>query len=378
MKDKQMTLQSVPMLDLNCEYETINNKVLNAITEVIDSKQFINGPQILELEKQIASYCGTKHAIAVSSGTDALLVALMSLDIAEGDEVITSPFTFFATAGSISRVGAKPVFVDIEPDTFNIDPNLIESKITPRTKAIMPVHLFGQLANMDAILKIAKKHNLFVIEDAAQAIGASQINSDGISKKAGSFGDFGCFSFFPSKNLGCMGDGGIVTCNNSDLAEKCRQLRNHGSYPKYYHSMVGGNFRLDTIQAAVLLQKLPLLDSFHKLRNENAHYFNQNLTNVIKPIISNNNYSIYNQYTIKCDKRDDLQNYLASVNIASNIYYPVSLHLQKCFSSLSYKEGDLPVSESCSQNVLSLPIYPGLKTEQLQYIVEHVNLFNNQ
>jgi len=250
----------VPMLDLNAQYEPMKDNVLQAMKDVFDSKRFINGPQIKELEEKLAEYCHCKHAIGVTSGTDALLISLMAFDIGEGDEVITTPFTFFATAGSIFRVGAKPVYVDIDPKTYNIDPDLIEEKITENTKAIIPVHIFGQCAEMDKINEIAKKHGLFVIEDGAQAIG-----SEYKGKRAGSLGDVGCFSFFHSKNLGCCGDGGLVTTNNDGFAEKIRILRQHGSKPKYYHKIIGGNFRLDTIQAAVLLEKFPYLGSGTKV-----------------------------------------------------------------------------------------------------------------
>ncbi len=358
----------IPMLDLNAQYEPIKEKVLQAMKDVFDSKRFINGPQIKELEEKIAEYCQCKYAIGVSSGTDAIIISLMAKDIGEGDEVITTPFTFFATAGSIYRVGAKPIFVDIDSKTYNINPNLIEEKITEKTKAIIPVHLFGQTAEMDIINEIAKKHNLYVIEDAAQAIG-SEYNE----KRAGSIGDVGCFSFFPSKNLGCCGDGGMVTTNDEELAEKIRILRAHGSKPKYYHKIIGGNFRLDTIQAAVLLVKFPLLEQWHKGRQDNAKYYGESLKDVVGvPYIENYNRMIYNQYTIRTKNRDTLQQHLHESNIGNAIYYPVPLHLQVCFSYLGYKEGDFPEAEKAAKEVISIPIYPELSDEQKDYIVESV------
>ena len=355
----------VPMLDLNAQYEPMKDKVLQAMKDVFDSKRFINGPQIKELEEKLADYCHCKHAIGVTSGTDALLISLMALDIGEGDEVITTPFTFFATAGSIFRVGAKPVFVDIDPKTYNIDPELIEQKITDKTKAIIPVHIFGQCAEMDKINEIAKKHDLVVIEDAAQAIG-----SEYKGRRAGSLGDVGCFSFFPSKNLGCCGDGGLVTTNNDELAEKIRILRQHGSKPKYYHKIIGGNFRLDTMQAAVLLEKFPYLEEWHKGRQKNAEYYNEHLKDVVDtPFVESYNIMIYNQYTIRTSMRDELQDKLNEANIGNAIYYPVPLHLQECFAYLGYGGGDLPESEKAAKEVVSIPIYPELTDEQMDYVI---------
>ncbi len=280
-----LTKQKIPLLDLNAQYEIIKNEVKSKLLEIFDSKWFINGPEVEALEKNIAQYCNAKYAVGVSSGSDALIVSLMALEIGQYDEVITTPFSFFATAGSISRVGAKPVFCDINPNTFNIDADQIESKITSKTKAIMPVHLFGQCADMDTIIDIAKKHNLYVIEDAAQAIGSGYMSKNG-SKKAGTFGDVGCFSFFPSKNLGACGDGGVVTTNDEELYKKIKSLRNHGEVKRYHHQYVGGNFRLDAIQAAVLNIKLQHLDKQHEGRKENAEYYNQKLTSLAnKPVI---------------------------------------------------------------------------------------------
>ena len=276
------TINKVPLLDLQAQYEPIKDDVIAAITDVFNSKQFIQGPKVVELESMIKDYCNAKHAIGVSSGTDALIVSLMAMGIGHGDEVITTPFTFFATAGSIHRVGATPVFVDIDPETYNLDVSQIESKITNKTKAIMPVHLFGQLADMAPILNLAKTHDLYVIEDAAQAIGAKQ-TIDGVTHSAGSLGSVGCFSFFPSKNLGGCGDGGVVTTNDDELGERIRLFRTHGAKERYYHDHVGGNFRLDPIQAAVLSIKLPRLNGQHDGRRKNATYYNEHLKNSKDP-----------------------------------------------------------------------------------------------
>lgn len=362
------SVTNVPLLDLQAQYEPIKKDVLRAIEEVFDSKQFILGPKVEELEVEVAKYCQAKHAIGVSSGTDALIIALMALDIKEGDEVITTPFTFFATAGSIHRVGATPVFVDIDPKTFNIDPSKIEEKITSKTKAIMPVHLFGQMADMDAIMAIAKKHNLRVIEDSAQAIG-----SEHRGRRAGSIGDIGCFSFFPSKNLGCCGDGGIVTTNDDQLAERLKIMRVHGSKPKYYHHVVGGNFRLDPIQAAVLLVKLPLLESQHEGRTKNAEFYNKNLKNFTPPYVDPNCRMIYNQYTLRTEKRDEVESKLNEKKVGNAIYYPVPLHLQDCFKDLGHKVGDFPESEKAAKEVISIPIYTELNQDQLTYVVDALN-----
>lgn len=349
----------------------IKDDVMSAIESVFDSKQFILGPKVVEIETDIANYCQTKHAVGVSSGTDALILALMALGIGKGDEVITTPFTFFATAGSIYRVGATPVFVDIDPDTYLINPDLIEEKITAKTKAIMPVHLFGQMCDMDQIMTIAKKHNLYVIEDAAQAVG-----SEYKGKRAGSIGDVGCFSFFPSKNLGACGDGGIITTQSAELNQKLVTMRVHGAENKYFHQTVGGNFRLDPIQAAVLVVKLKHLEEQHKNRQKNAAYYNEKLTqNVIKPKVSDGNRMIYNQYTIRTEKRDALQEALSNKKIGNAVYYPLSLHVQECFKDLGYKEGDCPESEKASKEVLSIPIYSELTDDQKDYVIDTINSF---
>jgi dTDP-4-amino-4,6-dideoxygalactose transaminase len=365
---------SVPLLDLQAQYEPIKDVVLAAITDVFESKQFIQGPKVLELERMMVDYCQVNHAIGVSSGTDALVLALMGLGIGSGDEVITTPFTFFATAGSIHRVGATPVFVDIDPNTYIIDVTKIEDAISPHTKAIMPVHLFGQMADMTTIMAIAKAHQLYVIEDAAQAIGATQ-HYEGVARPAGSIGDVGCFSFFPSKNLGCCGDGGLVTAQDAVLADKIRLLRTHGAQQKYYHDYVGGNFRLDPIQAAVLAVKLPYLNDQHEGRRRNAQVYNARIQTAQCPIEKHGNYMIYNQYTIRTDRRDDLIAHLIQRDIGHAIYYPLSLHLQKCFAHLGYQPGDFPESERASHAVLSLPIYAELTPHQLDAVVDAVNSF---
>jgi len=367
------TVEKIPMLDLNMQYAPIRDEVLKAFEEVFDSKQFIQGPKVVALEAAISDYCGAKHAIGVSSGTDALLVAMMAMGIGPGDEVITTPFTFFATVGSIVRLGATPVFVDIDPDTLNIDAKQIDAKITEKTVAIMPVHLFGQMADMDPIMTLARDDNLLGIEDAAQAIGARYKSQDGKEYRAGTMGDVGCFSFFPSKNLGCCGDGGMVTTNDTKLYEKISSLRTHGATRKYYHDLVGGNFRLDPLQAAVLLVKLPHLDDQHEGRRKNADYYTKALSGQVKtPSVQDGNYMIFNQYTIQSPKRDALQAALTEAQIGNAIYYPVPLHLQNCFSNLGYKQGDMPVAEQASQSVLSIPIYPDLTQAQQDRIIKTI------
>lgn len=374
----------VPLLDLKAQYSTIKKEIGLAIKEVLESQYFILGPKVEELEKKIAAYSETKFAIGVSSGTDALLVSLMALDIKPGDEIITTPFTFFSTAGVIARLNATPVFVDIDPVTYNIDPQKIESAVTEKTKAIIPVHLFGQCADMDPILEIAKKFSLYIIEDAAQTIGAEYK-----AKRAGSLGDLGAFSFFPSKNLGGYGDGGMVVTNNENLYEKIKSLRVHGSKPKYYHKIVGGNFRLDAIQAAVLNVKLKYLDQWSQKRRENADFFdrrfketgliNNGHINTPVPVYKNNgskNYHIYNQYTIQAKERNKLREFLKENGIGAEIYYPLPLHLQECFKNLGHKKGDLPVSEEASETVLSIPVYPELNDEQKEYIVQKISEFH--
>jgi dTDP-4-amino-4,6-dideoxygalactose transaminase len=357
----------VPILDLKAQYAAVRDEVMQAISGVCESQSFALGPAVAEFEERIAAYCASKHAIGVSSGTDALLVGLMALEIKPGDEVITTPFTFFATAGSIARLGAKPVFVDVEPDSYNIDANLIEEKVTEKTRAIIPVHLFGQLAQMKAIMEVAQRHNLAVIEDAAQAIGASQ---DGI--KCGNFGDCGCFSFYPTKNLGGFGDGGLVTTDSETLAEKIKILRDHGQNPRYFYKAIGGNFRLDSVQAAVLNVKLRYLDGWNEKRRQNAALYDSFFADspVKAPEIAANNVSTYHQYTVTVPERDRLQKFLAENQISSAIFYPKPLHLQDCFKELGYKPGDFPVAERLCREVLSLPVYPELSPDQIEYVAK--------
>jgi len=365
----------VPLLDLKAQYAGIKDEVTSAIAEVCASQMFCLGPAVAEFEEKIAACCGSKYATGVSSGSDALLVSLMASDIKRGDEVITTPFSFFSTAGSIARVGAKPVFVDVEPDSYNIDVSRIKEKITKKTRAIIPVHLFGQVAQMKPIMEIAKRHNLIVIEDAAQAIGATQ---DGV--KCGNFGDFGCFSFYPTKNLGGFGDGGLVTTNRENLAEKIKILRDHGQSPRYFYKMIGGNFRLDAIQGAVLTVKLRYLDRWNEKRRQNAALYDGIFAGspVRGPKIYSNNVSTYHQYTVTVPERDRLQKYLDENEIGSAIFYPKPLHLQDCFGSLGYRRGDLPVAERLCSEVLSLPIYPELKQEQIEYVAKTVLKFYNR
>jgi dTDP-4-amino-4,6-dideoxygalactose transaminase len=362
----------VPLLDLKAQYKTIRDQVLAQINEVLDSQQCIGGPKVEQLEKEIAKVCQCKYAVGVSSGTDAILACLMSLGIKPGDEVITSPFTFFATAGCISRVGAKPVFVDMDPVTFNIDPSKIESAVTRRTKAIMPVHLYGQMADMDPIMQIAGQASLAVIEDAAQAISSTYKG-----RPAGSIGTCGCFSFFPSKNLGGIGDGGMVVTHDEALYHQLVIMRNHGSQPKYYHKFIGGNFRLDPIQAAALLVKLPHLDDWSAARRKNADWYTKRFAGspVVTPVIADDCVSIFNQYVIRVPKRDQLIAHLKEKQIGCEIYYPVPLHLQECFAYLKKKEGDFPEAEQAARQVLALPIYPELSDEMKAYVADTILAF---
>jgi len=362
----------VPLLDLKAQYATIKDGVLAAVSEVLESQCCIGGPKVAEFEKKIAAVSDCKFAVGVSSGSDAILNSLMSLDIGEGDEVITTPFTFFATVGCITRTGAKPVFVDIDPKTFNINPELIASAVTKKTRAIMPVHLFGQMADMDPLMEVATKHNLAVIEDAAQSI-----TSIYKGKKAGSIGRVGCFSFFPSKNLGGIGDGGMAVTNDEQLYERMVMMRNHGMNPKYYHKYIGGNFRLDPIQAAALLVKLPHLNEWSEARRRNATYYDAKFegTVVKTPYTSSDCITIYNQYCIRVPKRDEVIAHLRKNNIGCEIYYPVPLHLQECFKYLGYKEGDFPESEKASKEVMAIPIYPELTDEMKDYVTETILSF---
>ncbi|MFQ3224315.1 MAG: dTDP-4-amino-4,6-dideoxygalactose transaminase [Lentimonas sp.] len=379
---------AVPLLDLKPQYLALKPELDAAVAEVIASQYFILGPTVDKFEKASASYCKTEHAIGVSSGTDALIVAMMAMGIGEGDEVITSPYTFFGTVGSIVRLGATPVFVDIEPDTFNIDVAKVEAVITDKTRAIIPVHLFGQMADMRAINRIAREHDLLVIEDAAQAIGAKQNGHP-----ACSFGHMGCLSFFPTKNLGGFGDGGMVVTDDAGYASIIRQLRNHGMEPKYFHPRIGGNFRLDALQAAVLDVKLPHLNNWHEQRRENAALYHKlswdagisrsvdalnsgDFNNgIILPTEKDGNYHIYNQFVIYCDQRDALIDHLRANNVGCEIYYPLALHEQECFRLLGYKKGDFPNAERAAAMSLALPIFPDLAPAQITRVVEVITDF---
>ncbi|MEC8939485.1 MAG: DegT/DnrJ/EryC1/StrS family aminotransferase, partial [SAR324 cluster bacterium] len=378
-------------LDLRPPLEELRDDIVEAVTQVIDSTRYIMGPEIDGLEKEIAAYCGTKDAVGVSSGTDALLLALMVLDVGPGDLVMTSNFSFFATAGVVARLNATPVFVDIDPQTFNIDPESLsralaemDAQTRKRVKAIIPVHLYGQCADMEAILKISREYNIPVIEDGAQAIGA-ECEIDGQKRSAGSSGEFGCFSFFPSKNLGGVGDGGIVTINNSEMADQLRLKRVHGGERKYYHRVIGGNFRLDPIQAAVIRVKLPHLNKWHSQRQDNAEHYNKLFAEkdlggkVQLPFVGHSenlqNPHIYNQYVIKAERRDELQAFLAENEIASEVYYPLPFHLQECFLHLGGKTTDFPVSEAAAEEVLALPVYPGMTKEMRETVVEQIANF---
>ena len=359
----------VSLLDLKAQYATIKDDVLAAVAEVLDSQVCILGPKVAELERQVAERSDCKFAVGVSSGTDAILCSLMSLDIGPGDEVITTPFTFFATAGCIARVGAKPVFVDIDSKTYNINSDLIKNAITKRTKAIMPVHLFGQMCDMDSIMEVAAQNGLYVIEDAAQAI-----TSTYKGRRAGSIGTLGCFSFFPSKNLGCAGDGGMIVTNDEALYQRLAIMRTHGAKPKYYHKYVGGNFRLDPIQAAILLAKLPHLDTWTAGRQHNAAFYDSRFsgTAIGLPYISPDCASIYNQYVIRARDRDGLLAFLRESEIGCEIYYPLSLHLQECFRGLIESGQSFPVSEAASQEVLAIPVYPEMQEPALTYVADKV------
>ena len=361
----------VPLLDLTRQYASIRDEVRSALDRVMDSQRFILGPEVEALEREIAAYCGCAHAIGVASGTDALLAALMAIELKPGDEVITTPYSFFATAGAIARLGAKPVFVDIDRATYNIDPAEIESRISSRTRAILPVHLFGQMANMTAVMEIAGRNRLAVIEDAAQAIGSER---DG--RRAGSIGDLACFSFFPSKNLGAFGDAGMVTTNDRELAERVRLLRSHGFKTKYHNEVLGGNFRLDEIQAAVLRVKLKYLDGWTEGRRRNAALYRQDLQpaqGVELPYEIPGSRHIYNQFVIRSGRRDQLMAHLKEQSIGCEVYYPIPLHLQPCFQDLAGHPGDFPISEAASQESLALPIYPELTSEMIHTVCRAIS-----
>ncbi len=387
----------VPLLDLKLQYNSLKKELDEAVLRVSETQYFILGPEVEKLEKSMCEYLKCKYAIGVSSGTDALLISLMTIDLKPGDEVIVPTYSFFATAGVVSRMNATPVFVDSDPVTFNIKPDDIEKRITKKTKAIIPVHLYGQSAEMEEIGRIAKKHNLKVIEDAAQAIGVQYKNETFV----GNLGDIGCFSFFPSKNLGGYGDGGLVITNDDELGAKLKLLRVHGAEAKYYHSIIGGNFRLDALQAAVLSVKLPHLEEWSEKRRANAEYYNQlfiknglaeepgkteldgnNKVLLPKAVYKNSsdsikNYHIYNQYVIRTTRRDDLRKFLLDSSIGNEVYYPIPFHLQKCFENLGYAKGDFPNSEFAANACLALPIFPELTREQQEYVVGKITEFIN-
>lgn len=365
---------AVQLLDLKRQYAYLKNDLEKAVNHVFTHNGYILGPEVKELEAKIADLCQVKHAFGCASGTDALLLALFTAGIKPGDEVITTDFSFFATAGVISRLGGTPVFVDIEPDTYNIDPNLIEAAITDKTKAIIPVHLYGQVADMDAINAIAKKHNLIVIEDAAQAIGSIYKG-----KPAGSMGDFGCFSFYPTKNLGAAGDGGIVVTNNDEYAEILNISRNHGAQPKYYHKFVGFNSRLASVQAATLLVKLPYLKEWSQKRIEHAAFYNdkfKDITQIVTPVTKDySDFHIFNQYIIAVENRDGLMAHLKDAGVGFEIYYPVPFHKQECFADLGYKPEEMPLTNDAAEKVLALPIYPELTQAELDEVVAVITDF---
>jgi dTDP-4-amino-4,6-dideoxygalactose transaminase len=363
----------VPLLDLKAQYATIREELDEALAGVFETQRYILGPEVEALEAEVAEYSGCRFGVGVSSGTDALLLSLMGLGIGPGDEVITTPFTFFATGGCIHRLGARPVFTDIEPASFNLNPELVEKAVTEKTKAIIPVHLFGQCVEMDPLLDVAKKHDLAVVEDAAQAIG-----SEYKSKRAGSMGTVGCFSFFPSKNLGACGDGGMITTNDEELAARLRILRNHGAKPKYYHQLVGGNFRLDALQAAILRVKRRHLDDWTAARQKNAARYRELFAGcdaVRCPPELPRRRHIYNQFSLRVPRRDQLREHLKSKGIGCEVYYPVPLHVQECFAELGYKQGDLPESEHAAAEALAIPIYPELTAEQQELVAGEIRGF---
>jgi dTDP-4-amino-4,6-dideoxygalactose transaminase len=385
-----MSAMQVPLLDLKLQYQALRAEILTAIEKICASQHFIMGPSVKELEAAVAAYSQCRHGIGVSSGTDALLVALMALDIGPGHEVITTSYTFFATGGTIARAGARPVFCDIDHDTFNLSPSSVQAFIDENcelrdgalvdrrtgglVKALMPVQLYGQVTDMDPLMAIARRYDLRVIEDAAQAIGAA----DAAGRRACSFGDIGCLSFFPSKNLGAFGDAGMCVTNDQSLAERLEVLRVHGSKPKYYHALIGGNFRLDEIQAAVLNIKLERLDGWTAARQRNAAFYDRAFRQrdlgqaVVTPKVVPGVRHIYNQYVVRVRDRDQLRQHLMASGIGTEIYYPVPLHLQKCFAYLGYKQGDLPEAERAAQDTVALPVYPELTEAQLSYVVDAV------
>ena len=364
---------NVPLLDLKAQYNSIKDEINAAVAEVFESQHFILGPEVEYCERAIAAYSECSHAVGVSSGSDALLICLMAENIGPGDEVITTPYTFFATAGAIARLGATPVFVDIDPISYNIDAAKIATKINHRTRAIIPVHLYGQMCDMDAVASLARNHGLIVIEDAAQAIGAERNG-----RRAGSIGSYGCFSFFPSKNLGAAGDAGMVVTNDSERADKLRVLRAHGSKPKYHHKIIGGNFRLDALQAAIVSAKLSHLDDWTAARQHNAKRYDQLFSEAGLPVsvpavIAERH--IFNQYVVRVQQRDELQEWLRKEGVGTEVYYPVPMHLQECFAYLGYHAGAFPETERAAKETLALPIYPELKQSQSNFVVECISKF---
>ncbi len=383
----------VPLLDLKPQYQALKPELDEAVLKVIESQYFILGPEVDKMEQAFTKYLNCKHALGVSSGTDALLLALMAIGIGPGDEVIVPTYSFFATAGVVSRLNATPVLVDSDPVTFNLIPAQVKAKITPKTKAVIPVHLYGQSAEMDELVAIAKEANIKIVEDGAQAIGVQY--KDG--RFVGTIGDIGCFSFFPSKNLGCFGDGGLVTTNDDELFEKLKIMRVHGGHPKYYHKVIGGNFRIDALQAAVISVKLPHLDAWSAKRRENAALYTKlfieaglatatgktkfaDSDKVLLPaaVYENpavKNYHIFNQYIIRVEKRDELRDFLTKNEVFTEIYYPVPFHMQECFADLGYKKGDFPEAEFSADYSIALPIYPELSNEQIAFVVEKIAEF---
>ncbi len=386
----------VPLLDLKLQYATIQQECEAAVLRVASTQMLILGQETAKLEKDLAEYCGCSYAVGVSSGTDALLMALMALDIQPGDEVIMPTYSFFATAGTVARLHAVPVFVDSDPVTFNIDPEAVRRAITPKTKAIMPVHLYGQSADMDALLSIANEFGIPVIEDAAQALGTQYKNG----KKVGSMGLMGCYSFYPTKNLGAFGDAGLVVTNDEALYVKLKQMRNHGMEPRYYHKFIGGNFRIDEMQSAVLNVKFPHLEDWHAARRRNADLYTRSfmeqglassegqlefgahdavrLPAAVYRDSGAKNYHIYNQYVIHVQRRDELRQFLSANGVGSEIYYPVPFHRQECFTSLGCKDADFPVANRLAAETLALPIFPELQPEQIVHVVELIKQFVNQ
>lgn len=380
----------VPLLDLKAQFATIKNEIMPRVAEVFEQQSFILGPHVAQVEEELAAYLKVPHAIGVTSGTDALLLSLMALGVGPGHGVVTTPFTFFATVGSIVRLGAVPLFADIDPDTYNLDPAklaelLARDDLPARPKALIPVHLFGQPADMTQLMELANKHGLMVVEDAAQAIGVAHPKADGSSQTIGSIGDTGCFSFFPSKNLGGAGDGGLITCRDDDLAVKLRSMRTHGSHPKekYRHLYVGGNFRLDAVQAAVISAKLPHLDAWSAARRQNAADYDRlfkesglldsgqvSLPFRVWPEVPESH--VFNQYVIRVQDRPGLMQRLGEAKIGHAVYYPTPLHLAECFANLGHKPGDLPVAEKAAAEVLAIPIYPELTMEQKQRVVQEI------